>query len=162
MKYGERKPIPKATRQQVYDKYHGHCAYCGRKIEMKEMQVDHIIPIAYSCYGPRDKAEEVRKMFEDESINAIGNLMPACRACNFYKSINDIERFRNRIKSELDHTCRHSFQTRLAMQYGIMLCHKCHKEVHCNPWRNIELMKAKAEELGIDLKERYDYGDTQD
>ena len=120
MKYGERKTISKSMRQQVYDKYHGHCAYCGRKIEMKEMQVDHIIPIAYSCYGPRDKAEEVRKMFEDESINAIGNLMPACRACNFYKGINDIERFRNRIKSELDHTCRQSFQTRLAMQYGII------------------------------------------
>jgi hypothetical protein len=29
--------------------------------------------------------------------------------------------------------------------------------VHCNPWKNIEMMKAKAEELGIDLKERYDY-----
>ena len=27
---------------------------------------------------------------------------------------------------------------------------------------NIELMKAKAEELGIDLKERYDYEDTKD
>ena len=41
----------------------------------------------------------------------------------------------------------------------ILLCHKCHKEIHCNPWKNIELMKAKAEELGIDLKERYDYDD---
>ena len=49
-----------------------------------------------------------------------------------------------------------------SIRNGIMLCHKCHKEVHCNQWRNIELMKAKAEELGIDLKERYDYGDTQD
>ena len=46
-----------------------------------------------------------------------------------------------------------------SIRNGIMLCHKCHKEVHCNPWRNIELMKAKAEELGIDLKERYDYDD---
>ena len=44
-----------------------------------------------------------------------------------------------------------------SIRNGIMLCHKCHKEVHCNPWRNIEMMKAKAEELGIDLKERYDY-----
>ena len=41
----------------------------------------------------------------------------------------------------------------------ILLCHKCHKEIHCNPWKNIEMMKAKAEELGIDLKERYDYDD---
>ena len=44
-----------------------------------------------------------------------------------------------------------------SIRNGIMLCHKCHKEVHCNPWKNIELMKAKAEELGIDLKERYDF-----
>ena len=39
----------------------------------------------------------------------------------------------------------------------ILLCHRCHKEIHCNPWKNIEMMKAKADELGIDLKERYDY-----
>ena len=45
-----------------------------------------------------------------------------------------------------------------SIRNGIMLCHKCHKEVHLNPWRNIELMKAKAEELGIDLTERYKTG----
>lgn len=36
-----------------------------------------------------------------------------------------------------------------------MLCHRCHKEVHCNPWRNIQLMKQKAEELGVNLEDRY-------
>ena len=41
----------------------------------------------------------------------------------------------------------------------ILLCHKCHKEIHCNPWKNIEMMKAKAKELGIDLKDRYGYDD---
>ena len=61
MKYGERKPISKAMRQKVYDKYDGHCAYCGRKIKMREMQVDHIIPIAYSYYGPREQVEKVIK-----------------------------------------------------------------------------------------------------
>ena len=40
----------------------------------------------------------------------------------------------------------------------LVLCHKCHKEIHCNPWLNIRLMKEKAAELGIDLRERYDYG----
>ena len=37
----------------------------------------------------------------------------------------------------------------------ILLCHDCHKEIHCNPWRNIRLMEQKASELGIDLGERY-------
>jgi len=120
MKQGERKPIPKAMRLKVYEKYNGHCAYCGKEIAMKDMQVDHITPIAYSIYGPIKQAEKVRQMFEDDSINGIDNLMPACRSCNFYKGINDIERFRQRIFSELDHTCRSSFQVRLAMQYGMI------------------------------------------
>ena len=37
----------------------------------------------------------------------------------------------------------------------MLLCHHCHKEVHINPWLNIQLMQAKAEELGIDLTDRY-------
>ena len=40
----------------------------------------------------------------------------------------------------------------------ILLCHRCHKEVHCNPYKNIRMMEAKAEELGIDLTERYKTG----
>jgi hypothetical protein len=32
------------------------------------------------------------------------------------------------------------------------------KEVHLNPWKNIQMMKAKAAEMEIDLQERYDYG----
>lgn len=37
----------------------------------------------------------------------------------------------------------------------ILLCHDCHKEVHCNPFLNIKLMENKASELGIDLNTRY-------
>lgn len=37
----------------------------------------------------------------------------------------------------------------------LLLCHYCHKEIHCNPWKNIAMMKAKAAEFGIDLQERY-------
>ena len=64
--------------------------------------------------------EETAKMIEDDSINAIDNLMPACRACNFYKGINNIDGLRRRIREELEHTCRSTFQTRLAMQYGMI------------------------------------------
>ena len=37
----------------------------------------------------------------------------------------------------------------------MLLCHSCHKEVHINPWLNIQLMRAKAQELNINLNERY-------
>lgn len=39
----------------------------------------------------------------------------------------------------------------------MLLCHHCHKEVHINPWLNIQLMQDKAEELHINLNERYEY-----
>ena len=38
----------------------------------------------------------------------------------------------------------------------VALCHDCHKEIHCNPWANIWMMEAKAAELGIDLRQKYD------
>ena len=44
-----------------------------------------------------------------------------------------------------------------SIRNGIMLCHDCHKEIHCNPWRNIRIMEQKAAELGIDLGERYNF-----
>ena len=115
-----RKPLPKTLRLKVYDKYNGHCAYCGREIKYEEMQVDHATAFAQSIYGTKESRDKVGKMIADDSINAIENLMPACRQCNFYKGGWDIENLRERIKDTLEHTCCSSFQSRLAMQYGIL------------------------------------------
>ena len=75
-----RRPIPPETRQVVYNKYGGHCAYCGKKLTYREMQVDHVLSV---CNNGEN--------------NDIGNLMPACRMCNFYKSTYTIEQFRARL-----------------------------------------------------------------
>lgn len=40
----------------------------------------------------------------------------------------------------------------------MLLCHRCHQEIHSNPLKQVEQMKAKAKELGVDLKDYYDYG----
>ena len=37
----------------------------------------------------------------------------------------------------------------------LLVCPECHNEIHRNPWRNIRLMQEKADELGINLDERY-------
>ena len=37
--------MTKKLRIRVYEKYNGHCAYCGRAIQYKVMQVDHIVPL---------------------------------------------------------------------------------------------------------------------
>lgn len=77
-----RKPIPKKIREQVYQKYNGHCAYCGCKLEYKDMQVDHVIPV----YGK-------------DGSNDLDNLMPTCRMCNFYKSTYSLEDFRKNLET---------------------------------------------------------------
>ena len=118
-----RKPIKKETRKAVYDKFGGRCAYCGKEIKYDDMQVDHFIPLAKSIYGIKEEAERVRQMFADGTIDGIDNLMPSCRACNFYKGCGNIEQFRTKIKTQLSHTCIDSFQSRLAMQYGMIEYH---------------------------------------
>ena len=63
-----RNKLTAAERSIVYEKFGGHCAYCGCAIAYEDMQVDHFLPI-------RGGAER------DE----LGNMLPACRSCNHYK-----------------------------------------------------------------------------
>jgi hypothetical protein len=44
-----------------------------------------------------------------------------------------------------------------SIRNSIVLCRRCHKEVHCNPWLNIQMMEEKAKEMNIDLKEHYQF-----
>lgn len=99
-----RKAIPKRLRQAVYDKYNGRCAYCGCKLEYKEMQVDHIKAVYVS---------------ENED-NSIENLMPACRMCNFYKSSFELEKFRERITNVLYENIKKTFNYRFLLKYGLI------------------------------------------
>lgn len=93
--------IPKMIRQQVYDKCGGHCAYCGKEIAYKDMQVDHI----HAQYlGGTDDMD---------------NLLPSCRACNFRKGTLTIDQFRQQIKEQCDTLCR-TFQARMSLAYGLI------------------------------------------
>ena len=76
--------ISKKIREEVYRKYDGHCAYCGREIAYKDMQVDHFLPL---------RAWRI----EDAGKDDISNLMPSCRMCNHYKRANTLETFRRYI-----------------------------------------------------------------
>ena len=90
----------KIDRVAVYNKYGGKCAYCGRKIDYKDMQVDHIVPQAR---GGSDDME---------------NLMPSCRLCNHYKRANSLEGFRYAIRKIPKKLARTSYIYRIGMAYG--------------------------------------------
>lgn len=102
-----RKPIPKKLREEVYKKYDGHCAYCGCKLEMKDMQCDHIL----SVY--------VNELRDNKDINTLDNLMPSCRQCNYYKDINGIETFRKSLQTLMTRV-KKPFIYRLAEKYGMV------------------------------------------
>lgn len=102
MAEGKRKAISKSDRLKVYEKYNGHCAYCGCQIEYKDMQVDHMVSVYW--YG---------------GSNEFSNYMPACRACNFYKSSMTLEKFREQLQTLTDRLKR-EFIYKLALKYGLV------------------------------------------
>ena len=97
-----RKTLSKKVRQEVYAKYNGHCAYCGKPIEYKDMQIDHLVSV-YAHGGTDD----------------IDNLMPSCRACNYYKSTYPLEDFRKLLSTVVERLDR-DFTYRIAKTYGII------------------------------------------
>ncbi len=114
----------KKLRQQVYDKYNGHCAYCGKAIEYKDMQVDHLHPNYFAHLRDTENEESRRKQKEIYNIkgdhqNHIDNLMPACRPCNYYKRSHMLEDFRKEMSKVLER-CEKYFIVRLALDYGIL------------------------------------------
>ena len=90
----------KIDRKKVFEKYNGHCAYCGRKIEYKDMQVDHVKP---QRNGGSDNLD---------------NLMPSCRTCNHYKRANSLEAFRDMISKIPCKLARDSYIYKVGIAYG--------------------------------------------
>lgn len=86
--------ISKKTRQLVYDKYGGRCAYTGCMLE-NDWQVDHMLSKqkhmwnTYYSIGNIDGLKD--KLAE---VDCIVNLMSALRIVNHYKRSLDLEGFR--------------------------------------------------------------------
>ena len=94
--------IMKIDRQKVYEKYNGHCAYCGKAITIKDMQVDHILPK------------------RNGGTNDIDNLNPSCRLCNHYKRANSIESFRDFALGGIIKRLMKIYIFRVALDYGMI------------------------------------------
>ena len=116
MEYPKRKPLKKKQREALYNKYNGHCAYCGCEITYEEMQADHI----ESVHRTEIKRYRGVDSLSDKELNAIENYMPACRQCNFYKGVYTIDTFRNALKTMLWQNLKQNFNYRMALKYGLI------------------------------------------
>ena len=110
--------MTKAKRLEAYSKYGGRCAYCGKPIEYKDMQVDHITA---KCNGGADNLE---------------NLNPSCKRCNHYKRTAGIESFRKMIKTLHERTQK-IYINRVAEDYGI---------IQIKPWDGIFYFERVSED----------------
>jgi len=117
--------MKKELRLKVYNKYKGHCAYCGRKIEYKGMQIDHIASKFRSHL--LNSSDEVKNLFgislKIKSLDDFENLNPSCRRCNFHKSYLGIEDFRKIISRKLqalNKDCRY----KIVKDFGMITEHK--------------------------------------
>ena len=88
-------------KQQLYDKYNGHCAYCGTPLGAG-WQTDHIVP---KCRGGTDDIE---------------NLAPACRPCNASKAGYGVEQFRVRLIDDVARLRRDSAKFRILERFGLV------------------------------------------
>lgn len=95
----------KKTREAVHAKYDGRCAYCGRKIRITDMQVDHFL---------------AKRNRDREGADDFSNLMPACRMCNHYKRANSLEVFRLFIQ-EIPRKLRKNYIYKVGVAYGNLI-----------------------------------------
>ena len=104
------KTISKKVREAVYDKYQGHCASCGKKLEYKDMQLDHMIP----------RQREHFKKYTEEEIECFENYMPSCRRCNHYKRAHSLETFREMIETIPQKLVRDSYIYKVGLDYNLI------------------------------------------
>ena len=91
--------MKREIRKEVWGKFQGHCAYCGKPLKFKDMQVDHKKP---KRLGGTDD---------------MSNLFPSCRRCNFYKSTFTIEQFRENLET-IPERLHRTFIFNVGLDYG--------------------------------------------
>jgi hypothetical protein len=121
--------IPKAIRQQVFNKYGGKCAYCGCDLQ-KGWHVDHVEPcrrltesvciVQPKGVYPRYKWVDRFVGYSNPDANHIDNYMPSCPSCNINKHGDTIEEFRLNISGYLNSLNLRMVQYKMAKKYGLV------------------------------------------
>lgn len=99
------------NRAEVYNKFNGHCGYCGCELIIKQMQVDHIFPVHLKYYFPERDHDRTE------------NLMPSCQPCNIHKGgmlLEDWRRLLGRQVSMLQNDARF----KRALKFGQISIHE--------------------------------------
>ena len=106
----------KVDRQKIHQKYNGHCAYCGKEITVKEMQIDHAEPIMRKSTYQNGKFRQLGEC-EFPELDCESNMMPSCRKCNNRKWTCGIEDFRSELSKQVMRAEKTCAAFRMALLY---------------------------------------------
>lgn len=112
----------KIDRQKILNKYGKRCGYCGTDIDLKSMQVDHIIPQENfeDCIRNIMHIPKFLLHLTLRDVHNIDNLMPACRSCNNWKHSMSLEFFRHELELQVKRLRERSSNYRIALRYGFI------------------------------------------
>jgi len=97
----------KENRKLIFDKYNGHCAYCGAVLEFKNLQIDHKEPLRRTSRGvERDYSFE--------------NCMPSCGQCNSSKSSFELEQWRKELDLKVHRLNDYHSIYRICKSFGLV------------------------------------------
>jgi hypothetical protein len=96
--------LTKARRAELYAMFGGLCAYCGEHLPENGWHADHVESIRRESRMVRVR-EGTYKLVPTGQCqfpenDHIGNLMPACRACNINKGVASLEGWRVRLERQ--------------------------------------------------------------
>ena len=96
----------KEQKLAVFNKYNGHCAYCGQAIKLNGFEIDHI--------------EALYRNDEWGGSDTFENMNPACRKCNRSKSTFTIEKWRKQLYHKVTMLNRDSAVYNMAKRFGLV------------------------------------------
>lgn len=112
--------MKKADRQRVFDKFNGHCAYCGCLLE-GGWHVDELLPVIriHEYNKNTGKFRSTGTCRHPERLK-FDNQMPSCPSCNINKHSMSLEQFRELIKGFMHHLNHVNTQYKIAKRYGLV------------------------------------------
>jgi len=120
----------KKTREIIFNKYGGRCAYCGCPLE-KGWHVDEIEPVRrYEQYAKDENGERIFDRIKHQYVMVktcmhperfhVDNQNPSCPSCNINKHGDSLEDFRKNIAGYLKSLNLRMVQYKMAKKYGLV------------------------------------------
>jgi 5-methylcytosine-specific restriction endonuclease McrA len=94
----------KPNRLNIFNKFAGHCAYCGIELDLCNMHIDHQVP----------------QVSSRDDVHTEKNYFPACPICNGWKHSDNLESFRRSIQQQVRKCRDYSRNFRMAERYGLV------------------------------------------